>query len=195
LHPAPCLAKIDLNEGDNRVNQEARDSGLLDQLTVKEREVLDLVLQHKPSKQIARELGLAPNTIDMRLRSAREKLGTTDRNATARAYSMLLAACGKTTCGFSVMDDFPALPLTGARDRKEDATFVLQDAGFFNGQAPWDTRISPIGGLEALGDRFGAWTRIALVIGLAALLAMTVLAVFAIAESLSHVELPGFLTT
>jgi DNA-binding CsgD family transcriptional regulator len=177
------------------VNQHGNDSELLEQLTEKERAVLDLVLQHKPTKQIARELGVAPNTVDMRLRSAREKLGTPDRNSAARAYTNLLTACGKTTCGFSVMDELDPLPLTEATDRKEAATFVLQDAGWIDRPAPWDTMIAPTSGLEALGDRLGGWARVALVIGLAALLAMTVLAIFAIAESLAQVELPGFLTT
>ncbi|MET0179445.1 MAG: LuxR C-terminal-related transcriptional regulator, partial [Novosphingobium sp.] len=53
------------------MNNQARQQEPLGQLTAKERAVLDLVLQHKPTKEIARELQLAPNTVDMRLRSAR----------------------------------------------------------------------------------------------------------------------------
>jgi DNA-binding CsgD family transcriptional regulator len=172
-----------------------REPELLEQLTEKERQVLDLVIQHKPTKQIARELGVAPNTVDMRLRSAREKLGTPDRNAAARAYTSLLAACGKPTCGFPVMDEIEDVTLTEVTDRKEAATFVLQDVGWIDRPAPWNTMIEPTSGLEALGDRLGGVARLALVIGLAALLALTVLATFAIAEALSQVELPSFLTT
>jgi DNA-binding CsgD family transcriptional regulator len=168
----------------------------LGQLTAKERAVLDLVLQHKPTKEIARELQLAPNTVDMRLRSAREKLGTRDRNATARAYASLLQACGKTTCGSTVVEEPGALPVSDPWERRDEATFVLHDAAtWIDRAAPWDTAVQPTRSLEAFGDDLGAWARIALVFGLAALLAVTVLATFAIAESLSQVELPGFLTT
>lgn len=177
------------------MNHHVSPSELLGQLTEKERAVLDLVLQHKPTKQIARELGVAPNTVDMRLRSAREKLGAPDRNSAARAYTNLLTTCGKTTCGSPVMEVPDFLPITEATDREEAASFVLQDAGWIDRPAPWDTMVELPTGLEALSDRLGGWARIALVIGLAALLAMTVLATFAIAHSLSQVELPGFLTT
>lgn len=182
--------------GTGRVSNQVKEVQPLGQLTEKERAVLDLILQHKPTKEIARELGLAPNTVDMRLRSAREKLGTADRNATARAYASLLNACGKTTCGSTVMEDAGPPLVSDPWERREEATFVLHDAaGWIDRSAPWDTRIEPTRSLEAFGDGLGAWARIALVFCLAALLAVTVLATFAIAESLSQAELPGFLTT
>ena len=56
-------------------------------LTAKQAEVLDLLLQHKTTKQIARDLGIAPNTVDARIAAVREKWGTTDRKATARVYA------------------------------------------------------------------------------------------------------------
>jgi DNA-binding CsgD family transcriptional regulator len=179
-----------------RVNKPASELNRLGQLTEKERAVLDLVLEHKPTKEIARELGLAPNTVDMRLRSAREKLGTTDRNATARAYNSLLNACGKTTCGSMVMEEAAQDALPDPWEHRDETTLVFQDAAtWIDRQAPWDTKVEPHRSLEAFSDDLGAWARIAMVFGLAALLAITVLATFAIAESLSQVELPGFLTT
>jgi DNA-binding CsgD family transcriptional regulator len=176
------------------VDQLDRPVDLLSRITEKERAVLDLVLQHKVTKEIARELGVAPNTVDMRLRSAREKLGTSDRNSTARAYRGLLTACGKTTCGPAVVAEVDILDLGGGRDRREEATFVLQDAGWIDRPAPWDLKVEPAHGPEAFADNLGAWPRIALVVGLAALIAITVLATFAIADALARTNLPGFLT-
>src|SRR5215207_3105962 len=125
--------------GRAQVDQHRTASDLLDRLTPKERAVLDLVLHHRPTKEIARELGLAPNTVDMRLRSAREKLGTTDRNGTARVYLSLLATCGKTTCGPEVLAAVGAPPINEPQENGERGTFVLEDAGWIDRPAPWDT--------------------------------------------------------
>lgn len=171
-----------------------RASELIDRLTQRERAVLDLVIEHKTTKEIARDLDISPNTVDQRLRTAREKLGTTDRNATARAYTRLISVCGKTTYEKMVMvegdtDDQPDL-----RARQEEATFVLHDAAGWNPPLPWETKFEPVA-LEAFGESLVAWQRIALVVGLAALAVLIVLATFAIAQSLASVNLPGFLTT
>ena len=64
--------------------------GVLTSLTKKQREVLDLVLQHKSSKEIARTLQISPHTVDQRIVSARQKLGAASRGELARAYSHLL---------------------------------------------------------------------------------------------------------
>ena len=61
----------------------------LGSLTDRQREVLDMVLEHKTSKEIARELGIGPKTVDRHIDAAREKLGVADRNAAARLYARL----------------------------------------------------------------------------------------------------------
>ncbi|MWV27889.1 helix-turn-helix transcriptional regulator [Erythrobacter sp. GH3-10] len=65
-------------------------SDLLDDLTDKQREVLDLLVQHMTSKQIARELGISPHTVDQRIVSARRKFGVETRNELAAAYMAAL---------------------------------------------------------------------------------------------------------
>lgn len=60
-------------------------------LTGKQRECLDLLLERKTSKQIARILGIAKPTVDQRLASARKVLGATDRVDTALRYAALKA--------------------------------------------------------------------------------------------------------
>ena len=50
-----------------------------------ERDCLRLVYQHMTSKDIARQLGVSPHTVDMRLRQAIRKLEVTNRVEAARA--------------------------------------------------------------------------------------------------------------
>lgn len=54
-------------------------------LTDAERDCLRLVYQHMTSKDIARQLGVSPHTVDMRLRQAIRKLEVTSRIEAARA--------------------------------------------------------------------------------------------------------------
>jgi DNA-binding CsgD family transcriptional regulator len=66
------------------------DIAALDALTVKQREVLDLLIQHKTSKEIARELGISPHTVDQRVQSAKERLGAESRSEAAVEYRRLV---------------------------------------------------------------------------------------------------------
>src|SRR6188768_4307779 len=68
-------------------------------LTAKQREVLDLLIEHKTSKEIARALGISPHTVDQRIFFAREKLGVTSRGEVAVAYRRLVGVSGRTTYG------------------------------------------------------------------------------------------------
>jgi DNA-binding CsgD family transcriptional regulator len=77
------------------------DGAALAGLTGRQRQVLDLLIEHKSSKDIGRLLGISPHTVDQRLRFAREKLGARTRSEAAVAYRRLLEACGETTYGYS----------------------------------------------------------------------------------------------
>lgn len=55
----------------------------IDELTDAQRECLRLVLAHKTSKQISRELGLSHHTVDQRLRFAIKTLGVQNRTEAA----------------------------------------------------------------------------------------------------------------
>ena len=59
-------------------------------LTQKQIEVLDLLIEHKTSKEIARELDISPYTVDQRINFAKEKLGVSTRGEAAVAYRRLL---------------------------------------------------------------------------------------------------------
>ncbi len=63
-------------------------------LTDKQREVLDLLIQHKTSKEISRLLGISPHTVDQRIMLARAKLHVGTRGEVAQAYRHLLGEAG-----------------------------------------------------------------------------------------------------
>jgi len=151
-------------------------------LTRKEREALDLLVQHHTTKDIARLLRLSPNTVDMRLRNARQKLGAVDRYDVARLYQELLETCGKTTCGISVMSTSRGAPLATLSEPR-NARFTLQDPGSFALPAPWENGPStefP----EVLDRRFGKTWRIAAIPLGALSIALLALALIAIAGQL-----------
>jgi DNA-binding CsgD family transcriptional regulator len=58
-------------------------------LTEKQRDCLDLLLEHKTSKEIARALEISKDTVDQRLKAARETLGARNRAEAAVLYGQL----------------------------------------------------------------------------------------------------------
>ena len=58
----------------------------LERLTPRERECLALVAEHWRTKEIARRLGLSPDTVNEYVGSAVKKLGAEDRSAAARVW-------------------------------------------------------------------------------------------------------------
>ncbi|WP_372730651.1 helix-turn-helix transcriptional regulator [Novosphingobium sp.] len=78
-------------------------------LTAKQREVLDLLIQHKTSKEISRLLGISPHTVDQRIMLARGKLGVGSRGEVAQAYRSLIETYEQPIYGLSHIG-FPPLP-------------------------------------------------------------------------------------
>jgi DNA-binding CsgD family transcriptional regulator len=70
---------------------EQGDADPLRGLTAKQRQVLDLLIEHKTSKEISRMLGISPHTVDQRILLARAKLQVATRSETAQAYRRLIA--------------------------------------------------------------------------------------------------------
>lgn len=62
----------------------------LGELTAKQREVLNLLIQHKTSKEISRLLGISPHTVDQRIMLARSKLQVATHGEVAQAYRRLI---------------------------------------------------------------------------------------------------------
>lgn len=80
---------------------ESTDSGevpdIMTILTDKQRAVLDLLIEHKTSKEISRILGISHHTVDQRIMLARAKLGVATRGEVAQAYRRLVASSAATS--------------------------------------------------------------------------------------------------
>ena len=158
----------------------------LDLLTERQREVLDMVLAHKSSKEIAADLGISPNTVDQHIFTARDRLGVTTRRQLARVYAELTSTCGQTTSDFSCLDSGPSDRQAEAKVPEDGPIYTLADAGIINMPLPWD---GPpiIRGLEALDRKFGVGGRLLAIFAAVAMLAFALLAVITIMMNVSRI--------
>jgi DNA-binding CsgD family transcriptional regulator len=159
----------------------------LSKLTMKQREVLDLVLRHESSKAIARKLQISPYTVDQRIASARQKLGANSRGDLARKYALLLEICEEPVYEFSHVEDDEFSSQLTDRDQPTDPVFMLSDTPSIKMDLPWHLQPDPQVGLEAFDDRFGVLGRILIIVALAVLIAFLALAMTAIAMILPTV--------
>lgn len=150
-------------------------------LTDKQREVLDLLLQHKTSKEIARRLDISPHTVDQRIQFAKQKLGASSRSEVAVAYRRLLELCGRTTYGES---GIAAATLATDGGRGSGAAFA---------KPPIRTRLfaTPDEAVDYLvvqgmfDGRYGTLMRLGAIIAIAVLLTLLVLGALATLSQLS----------
>ena len=91
----------------------------LDLLTIKQREVLDLLIQHKTSKEISRALGISPYTVDQRINLARAKLSLANRNEVAHVYRQLVSTYQQTVYEPSYVAQAPFSADSQQRDDTE----------------------------------------------------------------------------
>ena len=61
----------------------------MDKLSRKQWAAVELLARHMTSKEIARELGISPSTVDQRLTGAMRKLGAVNRRELARLAQAL----------------------------------------------------------------------------------------------------------
>lgn len=156
------------------------------QLTAKQIAVLDLLVKHQSTKEIARELGISPFTVDQRIKSARSKLGASSRSELARIYDGQRGICGESIYRFPDVAEPLVIPQIDCRDQLVEPVFKLSDVSQFQAAAPWHgTPIRP-SGLEALDNRFGIAGRIGAICAVAATIAILLLAMLAVAETLSR---------
>lgn len=149
----------------------------LESITDRQREVLDLVVQHWTSKEIARELNISPNTVDQRINAVRAKLGARDRAETARIYSELTRICGETIYGPAVLAERAHSQLVSNRDNAIDPVITpYYDAA--SAPQEWDHMINRVVSRASLKDR-KLWRFVAIVIIAVGtvILATTILAV------------------
>lgn len=70
-------------------SQPSKDFTRWSRLTEKQRDCLDLLLERQTSKQIARQLGISKQAVDLRVTTARNILGAADRSEAAIIYARL----------------------------------------------------------------------------------------------------------
>ena len=151
-------------------------------LTAKQRQVLDLLIEHKTSKEIARELGISPHTVDQRIQFAKEKLGAANRNEAAALYRRLLEICGQMTYEESyVATPVPALDkVLGTQGPFPEFSSLRGRARSVEG--PVTHQVVP----ELFEGRYGTLVRLGAIVSIAVFLVILVLGGLAIMSQLSQ---------
>lgn len=155
-------------------------------LTVKQKAVLDLLLEHKSSKEIARTLGISPFTVDQRIASARKKFDAATRAELARAYAKRRSIYEDPVYEASYVAPVEADMHLELQALPADPVISLADVATFEVPAPWQAKPNSLEGLEILDQRFGIIGRVAVICGLALAIAVVLLTLVAVAESLSR---------
>jgi len=154
-------------------------------LTAKQREVLDLLIEHKTSKQIARQLGISPHTVDQRIFFAKEKLGAGSRSEVAVAYRRLLGVSGRVTYQETRIAH-QARPAQMTAGSLAGQVLGLRSPELARPDGPalaeLDYRVVP----ELFDGRYGTLMRLSAIIAIAALLVILVLGGMAILSQLSE---------
>jgi DNA-binding CsgD family transcriptional regulator len=148
-------------------------------LTGKQREVLDLLILHKTSKEISRTLGISPYTVDQRINLARGKLGLASRNQVAQEYRRLIEAYEQLV--YQKPDMAPAAIRFDRPERgKLEALLTLPQAElagsgrttlFKERTGDEDFRVCP----DLLDGRWGTLARLGVIFSLALLFAVAIL--------------------
>lgn len=160
--------------------------GQLAMLTDRQREVLDLVLAHKSSKEIAIALGISPNTVDQHIFTARDRLGASSRRELARAYAELVSGRGKTTSDFSWLETEALGGQVADKVSEVGPVFTLADAGTIKLPAPWEGPVT-LRSLGALDRKLGVSGRILAIFAAFALIAIALLAIVTIMMNVSRI--------
>jgi DNA-binding CsgD family transcriptional regulator len=164
---------------------EGEDDGGLGGLTDKQREVLDLLIEHKTSKEIARLLGISPHTVDQRIFFAKEKLGAASRSEVAVVYRRLVGISGRTTYEDShIAGPAPAAQSISGLLAGQVLGLRPQELSQPEGQAltELDFRVVP----EWFDGRYGTLMRLSAIIAIAVFLVILVLGGLAIFSQLSE---------
>lgn len=158
---------------------------LVDALTEKQRDAIELVAQGFTSKEAARQLDIAPATFDRRIEVVRNKLGHVSRGEAARIYR------SATDVKIHRYEPSPLPP--GPEDRphgdhrNEAETLTFSDASPFMERAPWDVDLrGPVPGIDP--SRLNAPSRLTLMLAGAVLIAAIALLTIGIMEGLAELR-------
>ena len=135
-------------------SQTAGDAERWARLTDKQRACLDLLVERKTSKQIARELDIAKVTVDQRIRSARDILGASNRDEAAIIYARLKPIYDRMIYDpVGLARSLPALPIDSPNGSKPAAK-VLTNPSSVMGRSPSPPHFRARGGATYDGGHF-----------------------------------------
>lgn len=158
-------------------------ASVLGGLTDKQRQVLDLLIQHKTSKEIARRLSISPHTVDQRIQFAKDKLGARTRSEAAVAYRRLLETCGQMT-----YEDSGIAEAAVAFDHTGGPQGSLPDSSWlprFRSRGADEPEADFLVGPGLLEGRYGTLLRLGAIFAIALFLVLVVLGGLAIFNQLS----------
>lgn len=164
---------------------------LMADLTEKQRAVLDLLLLHKTSKEIARALDISPYTVDQRIVAARQKFGVQTRSELAVAYGQLVSenpgsAISQGLVYQSSQVDFETnAPEKGVGSRESAATPEIEPDASNRDERRLPVvqhRVVP----EAFEGRYGYFWRMSAILGFTLIFLIAVLVGFSIFGQLSE---------
>ena len=160
-------------------------SCVITSLSDKQREVLDLVVARKSSKEIARILGISKHTVDQRITLARQKYGAANRNELVSQYLAAGAICDRVAYDpAQVPKSFFPHDSEGEGEQSGPIFSVADIAGFTSPFA--GNEFSPLAHpLATLDRKFGIFGRLGAIGLLAALLAVSLVAMLSMAQTLS----------
>lgn len=113
-------------------------------LTEKQRACLDLLLERKTSKQIARDLDISKQAVDLRLTTARDTLGAANRDETAIIYARLRQTYDRIPCDPVILPAVPELVPSNLPDGGPPNLMELHDSSQILGR--------PSSGRSPFGD-------------------------------------------
>jgi DNA-binding CsgD family transcriptional regulator len=156
---------------------------LLASLTAKQREVMDLLIQHKTSKEIARILRISPHTVDQRIQFAKDKLGAQSRSDAAVIYRRLLEICGQLTYEDSGIAVPASLPHDGLV--RQVPTFETEPDTRTQSTPPADAELDYAVVQELFEGRHGTLVRLGAIVAIAFVIVIVVVGGLAIISQLS----------
>jgi len=157
------------------------DRACWDRLTDKHRACLDLLVERKTSKQIARELDIAKPTVDQRITAARNILGAADRDETALRYARLKGIYDRIICDPVILPLPPSLVPSDFADGDPSGPMSQVQGGAKDGS--WGQGL-PFGKVGSHDQ--GSLARLAMVAAMFAVIIIGLLGGLGIAQALTR---------
>lgn len=143
-------------------------------LTAKQHEAVNLLIQHKTSKEISRILGISPHTVDQRIEAAKKKFGVATRGQLAQAYLAAFPMGERLTYEYSHIAEQAIVGETSVLDEPEPLQTMLDPNWTGQSEPNWHPRRYQVVHEMFFGP-MGTIYRLAAIVILAILLVVTVL--------------------